>query len=325
MAVLFKLENGGELRRGRFSYDAEADAFPALLTAVRDLAGLAADAQVTGLTYVDDENDVIALKTSGDLREALALNLPLLRLSLTADKMTPAASNTGGSPFARGWRGSLPQQQWRTLRPSLPKEVIDRVKGVPRGPERRQAKVEAVAAAQNNTVPLENQGASGSRPAAVNAGFDPDRRPFRGGNKNLVRFVAHGLVPEGAEVPCGAAVEKTWVVRNDGPKAWPKGSKLVFLGGSQDPDFGAKESSEIPETLEENSVAPGREVTLRLALRVPDKPGLYESFWRVQGPKGCKWGQRLKVSLVATSAEVDKINTDAKTHEAFSDSDLVVV
>lgn len=111
--------------------------------------------------------------------------------------------------------------------------------------------------------------------------------------KALARFVSHVTVPDGTRVTPGERLTKSWRVRNDGQQPWPpEGVGLLFVSGNSS-DFNATEVAPITTA----ALLPGQEADIGVDIIVPTAPGAYQGFWRLQGPKGCKFGQRLGCSV----------------------------
>jgi len=86
---------------------------------------------------------------------------------------------------------------------------------------------------------------------------------------------------------------KIWKLKNEGP-AWPEQSALAFVGGDQ---LGAPDSVPVAPLQE------GEEVDVAVEMVAPVTPGRYTSYWRMIGPDGSKFGQRVWVDFfVAASA-----------------------
>lgn len=97
------------------------------------------------------------------------------------------------------------------------------------------------------------------------------------------RFVKDETLPDGSAVPLNTTVEKVWVVRNDGISEWPAGVKLVYVSGDE-------MAVELPNDIR---CSPGQEVRLVASLKAPPMTGRFVSYFRLHGPAGHPFGQRL--------------------------------
>ena len=97
----------------------------------------------------------------------------------------------------------------------------------------------------------------------------------------------------------GAALVRTWHVRNSGTCAWTTEYSLVLVEGDS---FGM---APVPLAA---PVAPGEESDLQILLTVPSSPGLYSGGWALQSPEGDLLGAgsrplRVRINVGSTPAE----------------------
>lgn len=131
--------------------------------------------------------------------------------------------------------------------------------------------------------------------AKAQAAKDNQEKCKKRGNpvKQMGRFVAHVTLPEGKHVEPGAVLQKVWRVRNDSDRSWPKGEcNLVYVSGKSADRLSSAEVYPV-----EGKLAPGEEMDLTVDVTAPTAPGFYQSFWRLQGPDGSKFGQRLSCAV----------------------------
>lgn len=134
--------------------------------------------------------------------------------------------------------------------------------------------------------------------------------------KQMARFVNHVTLQEGEKIPAGERCTKTWRVRNDSPRSWPEGPiQLVYVSGNAADRLSLEETYPV-----EAKLAPGEETLLSVDITAPSAPGLYQGFWRLRGPKGCKFGQRLGCSILVNADEAVISDSDP---DSSSDPDLV--
>jgi len=117
---------------------------------------------------------------------------------------------------------------------------------------------------------------------------DLQRMPTEG--VMLARFVSDVTLPDGTEVAPGANLVKTWRFRNDSTKPWPEGTVLALVSKKGD-KLGAPETTPVP------ICQPGQEVDIAVPLVAPAQAGRYVAYFRLCGPGGKKFGQRVWAML----------------------------
>lgn len=125
-------------------------------------------------------------------------------------------------------------------------------------------------------------------------------------------FVADVTVPDNTVVSAGAPITKIWRLANTGEVAWPEGTSLLQVSGDV---MLAHPGQNVPV----EAAAPGTEVTCAVDLVAPTQPGRYISYFRLQGPRGGRFGQRVWVMLtVEGDAPADRdsaATADVGTHQ----------
>lgn len=111
---------------------------------------------------------------------------------------------------------------------------------------------------------------------------------------HLARFVQDVTIPGGTIVPTGAKFTKIWRVRNEGEAAWPEETHLTFVGGDRMASQEAVRVAALP--------APGQEVDVVVDMVAPSAPGRYTSYWKLAGPYGERFGQRIWADITVESS-----------------------
>jgi len=106
--------------------------------------------------------------------------------------------------------------------------------------------------------------------------------------KHMGKFVKDVSVPDGTQFTAGNKFIKTWRMRNDGQYTWPEQTLLVCVGGDQ---LGEKNEVIVSATT------PGQELDISVPMVAPSRPGRYNSFWRLCGPDGGRFGHRVWVDI----------------------------
>jgi hypothetical protein len=103
------------------------------------------------------------------------------------------------------------------------------------------------------------------------------------------KFVADVTLPDASLVAPGKSLVKTWRIKNDGKAAWPRGTRLVCVGGAS---FGtSKDGVAIPQ------VKSGEEIDYSINITAPSIPGRYVSYWRMMTPDNRRFGHRFWIDL----------------------------
>lgn len=121
----------------------------------------------------------------------------------------------------------------------------------------------------------------------------------------LARFVRDVTIPDGFEMDGGRAFVKTWRFRNDSPRGWTTGSRLLFVGKNSD-RMGALDSLPVAAVLQ-----PGDECDISVSLVSPNEPGRYTAYFRLADAAGRKFGQRVCVQIHVTADSCSESEKDA--------------
>jgi hypothetical protein len=108
-------------------------------------------------------------------------------------------------------------------------------------------------------------------------------------------FVRDVNVPDGTHFAAGAAFTKTWRLRNSGACTWDASYRLNFVAGERmdGPESMSDGTSAIGQT-----VLPGEEVDISVALTAPQADGTYHGQWQLVAPDGTAFGARPYVEIV---------------------------
>lgn len=120
--------------------------------------------------------------------------------------------------------------------------------------------------------------------------------PWMEGRKS--RFISDVTLPDGTIVAPGTKVSKIWKLGNCGSQDWPSDTKLLHVGGDS--------LLERPqEPIAVDPAAANGEVDVAVDLIAPEDPGRYISYFRLCGPRGMRFGQRIWVMLVVADDDDD--------------------
>lgn len=148
-----------------------------------------------------------------------------------------------------------------------------------------------VASAKSSVAPI---------PAVTSAMLDDSKISSETDVNSLsADFLEDVSIPDGAVVTKAAKFVKQWLVRNDGPVAWPKGIKAVFVGGVDLTNVGPDaEKSEWTATELEVAVQPGQATVVSVFLQAPDtEKDNVVSYFKLVTPTGHRFGCKLWVDI----------------------------
>ncbi|EIM92871.1 uncharacterized protein STEHIDRAFT_136582 [Stereum hirsutum FP-91666 SS1] len=121
-----------------------------------------------------------------------------------------------------------------------------------------------------------------------------DLTPFR------AAFIEDNNIPDGQIFPPGAEFVKSWRMKNEGSRAWPQETKLVFIAGDQ---MGSMGSGKIG-SKRVGTVMPGDEVDVWTGeLKAPEIPGRYMGYWRLSDGQGKQFGHSIWVEIVVSEPQ----------------------
>jgi hypothetical protein len=119
--------------------------------------------------------------------------------------------------------------------------------------------------------------------------------PFAPGGGTIPTVSCYGLsylndvtIPDNTPMVSGQTFTKTWRVKNTGSCIWDVGFKLVFTGG--DAMSGAA-------LVLSNSVSPGAETELSIAMTAPNKTGTVRGNWRMSTASGMFFGDEMYIII----------------------------
>lgn len=113
--------------------------------------------------------------------------------------------------------------------------------------------------------------------------------PTEGTCTNELTFLDDLTVEDGTSFSPGAAIDKQWLVQNDGTCDWDATYGLKWVGGYT---FGV---------AEEQPLFPARagvQVTLRIVFTAPAEPGTYQTTWQAIDPDGNLFGDTVYMEIV---------------------------
>lgn len=128
-------------------------------------------------------------------------------------------------------------------------------------------------------------------------------------------------VLDGSVLSPSQQFEQTWTLRNPGPRAWPAGCTVCFIGGDGMLDVDPNHPSHVTQIYKatksnviDRVVEVGEEVDFTVTMRAPERQGKAISYWRLKDTTGLPFGHKLWCDVDVKTTEPDvKIEETAKT------------
>ena len=107
-------------------------------------------------------------------------------------------------------------------------------------------------------------------------------------------------VTDGTCVAPGTQFTQVWTLRNQGPRTWPAGCSVCFVGGDSMLNVDSNHPSSIGQLCKalttdtiERPVEKGEEIDFTITMRAPEREGKAISYWRLKTADGTPFGHRL--------------------------------
>jgi len=133
------------------------------------------------------------------------------------------------------------------------------------------------------------------------------------GNRLAARFVRDVSIFDGTQMAPSTCFTKIWRIKNSGELPWPPGTRMLFVGGDQ-------MTTEMSVPLSRATpVLPGEEVDVDVEMVAPAEHGRYLGYWRLMGPRGRKFGQRVWCHVQVVDPAVALDVTDQSLADAAAE------
>lgn len=120
---------------------------------------------------------------------------------------------------------------------------------------------------------------------------------------DMTKLEAHfrgDTVADGSKLLPNHRFMQTWTMRNPGPKVWPAGCSVRFIGGDNmlnvDP-LHPSSTTDLAKATESNvidrDVAVGEDVNFSVTMKTPQREGKAISYWRLKAADGTPFGHKL--------------------------------
>lgn len=118
---------------------------------------------------------------------------------------------------------------------------------------------------------------------------------WRSESQSQATFLKEANLPGRSEVLPSQTLIKSWQLANNGPAAWPEGTKLVYKRG---------DLPSVENEFEVGCLLPGATANVSAVIRTPAEPGRYKAVFRLKDDKG-HFGPRLWCDLVVVPPSPD--------------------
>jgi next-to-BRCA1 protein 1 len=130
-------------------------------------------------------------------------------------------------------------------------------------------------------------------------------------------FLSDTTVADGQIFPPGAEFVKSWRMVNDGVRAWPDTTELVFVAGER-----LARDESVPQKVKIGAVHSDGEVDVWTGeLKAPDATGRYVSYWRLSDGEGNFFGHSIWIDI--TVAELGR-RSDGSSENSLGSSSIVM-
>lgn len=110
---------------------------------------------------------------------------------------------------------------------------------------------------------------------------------------NILTFLEDVSIPDGSLVKPGEALDKRWLVQNNGSCNWNEQYRLKLISG---PAMG------VPAEQALYPARSGTQAILRILFTAPVEPGLARSSWQAVSPLGEVFGDPIYIEVFVESS-----------------------
>ncbi|KAF9152481.1 hypothetical protein BG015_005205 [Linnemannia schmuckeri] len=121
-------------------------------------------------------------------------------------------------------------------------------------------------------------------------------------------FVKDITLKDGSKIQSNATFMKVWEMSNSGPRIWPEGTVLQFVGG--DRMFTEEDKDVKSPEIKVSQAGIGEYVCISATLKAPSIPGRYISYWRLVSPAGERFGHRVWCDILVQDGSVATVTSE---------------
>ncbi|KAG0230316.1 hypothetical protein BGW42_001058 [Actinomortierella wolfii] len=134
------------------------------------------------------------------------------------------------------------------------------------------------------------------------------------------RFVRDVNLFDGTVIQAGSQFLKIWEMKNEGPREWPEGVVLQFVGGDR-MFLEEHEHVTMPEFKVERPNV-GQTFWVYADLKAPSAPGRYISYWRLVAPSGERFGHRIWCDMTVEDGSESRSDSLSSSSMVFPKVEL---
>jgi len=108
---------------------------------------------------------------------------------------------------------------------------------------------------------------------------------------NNLYYLDDLTVPDGSIFPPGAAIDKQWLVENNGDCSWDSRYRLELVAGV---------AMGVPEEQALYPARAGSQAVIRIIFTAPAELGSYRSEWQAYDPQGVPFGDPIFIEIVVS-------------------------
>jgi hypothetical protein len=125
----------------------------------------------------------------------------------------------------------------------------------------------------------------------------PNVSPIKNVPISSARVVKDVTFEDGSVIECGSSFTKVWKIKNTGKEAWPVGTSLMYLGGSE--ELGIPLKSKFTVFIARSD----QEVDVSVPMKAPMTPGVLKASFRLVTADGEEFGNKMDLSVVIVKKE----------------------
>lgn len=129
-------------------------------------------------------------------------------------------------------------------------------------------------------------------------------------------------ITDGSKMMANEVFEQTWTLYNPGPRTWPVGCSVQYVGGDSMLNISPEHPSSVDAltaAMESNvlsqEVRPGASADFTVTLRTPQRGGKAISYWRLKTAEGILFGHKLWCDVDISLELVPKVPIEQENKE----------
>ena len=131
-------------------------------------------------------------------------------------------------------------------------------------------------------------------------------------------------IADGSVIAPNTQFTQAWILRNQGPRAWPAGCSVCFVGGdsmlnvdSNHPSSMGQLNKALSTNTVDRPIEKGEEVAFSVTMRTSDREGKAISYWRLKTADGTPFGHRLWCDVNVRKIPKDEDFVEKEKEQGF--------